>query len=128
MRYATLKGFEAYAGAEADSLEERFEDSIATMLAECEERMVAYIVPNIPVNDAQKTAFCNAVFCQLVYENRGGNSQSDDLPNGVKSFRIGNFQMSLDSLPKGTLTRLTIAPAAYAYLFNAGLLYRGVCS
>lgn len=124
MLYATLKGFERYAPAQAEALEEQYEDSIERMLSECEDRMLAYIVPNSPVTDAQKTAFANAVFAQLIYENSGSQSS---IPPSATQFKIGDFSMKLDGTYSGTLSRRTISPAAYSYLLNTGLLYRGLC-
>lgn len=126
MRYATLKGFESYAQAQAESIEDRYEDAIERMLSECEERMLAYILPNVPVTEREKAAFESAVYSQLVHEYSG--SQQSDIPPGATSFKIGDFSMTLDGTPRGMLTRRTIAPAAWAYLLNAGLLYRGVCT
>lgn len=91
-------------------------------------RMKAFIFPSIPVLDFEKTAFNQAVLYQIEHDNRQAeilNNQS--MPQGVKSFDIGEFSMSFqDGSFDQRLTKRTICPSAYGILLEAGLMYKGV--
>lgn len=87
-------------------------------------RMMAFICPNNPETDAEIAAFDQAMKWQIAHEYSLAQRTSD-LPEGVKSFRIGDFSATLEDAG-GELTRRTICPSAYGVLLQAGLLYRGV--
>ena len=91
-----------------------------------EERMRLFIFPNQPSTQDEIRAFKMAVAHQIVHE-KSRQEQAEDIPEGVSSFRIGDFSMTFEPGMNGSgLTRKTICPAAYSVLLRAGLLYRGL--
>lgn len=98
-----------------------------------QERMHAFIFPNEPRTDDEKTAFCKAVQYQIAHEKTIASTHGDlsvlqALPDGVSSFEIGTFSMSFGGGYKKSfkLDKNTICPYAYSVLLRAGLLYKGV--
>ena len=91
------------------------------------EKMYAFIFPNVPANEAETEVFEQAVQYQYFHDMTIAQKSSDQIPEGVSSFSIGNFSMSFekDWLEK-RLTQKTICPSAYGLLLRNGLLYRGV--
>lgn len=84
------------------------------------ERLRAYIYPRCPETEAQRGAFERAVEAQCDFE---AANPMDVIPDGVAS--ISNDGMSVTYTSGGRnagYTQASIAPAAYAYLMNAGLL------
>lgn len=91
-----------------------------------QEKMRLFISPNTPVTEEQQTAFEQAVAWQIAHE-KSIETQTGDIPDGVSSFRIGDFSMTFtDGANSAGLTRKTICPAAYSLLLRQGLLYRGL--
>ena len=88
-----------------------------------EERLKAYIHPNAAVTSAQKDAFEEAVDAQFAYENAQGAAE---VPGNVRSYSVGNYSVTLAESAGGEDTQATVCPAAWAILFNAGLLRRGM--
>lgn len=84
-----------------------------------EERLKAYIHPNAAATEEQREAFTRAVDAQLEYEAAQGGGE---IPGNVGSFSIGNYSVTLAEPTGGADTRATLCPAAWAILFNAGLL------
>lgn len=84
------------------------------------ERLTAYIYPRRPTTDEQEAAFLKAVQVQAEYESAFDGE--DTLPPGVSSFSIGNYSVTAETAQSASYTQQTICPAAYAYLFNAGLI------
>lgn len=84
------------------------------------ERLTAYIYPRQPTTDEQEAAFLKAVQAQVDYESAFDGE--DALPPGVSSFSIGNYSVTAETAQSADYTQQTICPAAYAYLFNAGLI------
>ena len=130
-KYVSFSEFAAYAGSNYTNLLESWGgvEGIARRLHDCEARMLAFAFPNSPRRDnaTQLDAFCRAVYAQMLFEHRAAKTL-EGAPPGVKSFKIGNFTLSLDSSKDAfsVLSRANIDPAAYAYLLREGLLYRGV--
>ena len=90
------------------------------------ERMKLFIFPNEAKSEEEIEAFNNAVAYQIAHE-KSLQTQNGDIPNGVESFKIGDFSMNFEEGVNGTgLTRKTICEAAYSVLLRAGLLYRGL--
>ena len=85
------------------------------------ERLRAYIQPNAAETAEQEEAFENAVDAQLQYEADQGN---EEIPGNVRSFSVGNYSVTLDGAAGGADAQARICPAAWAILFNAGLLKR----
>ncbi len=96
--------------------------------AQMRARLLAFIAPRVPCGKAHEKALCEAADAQISYEKEIAAAFSGQVPPpGVSQVSIGNFSMRLDGAARtGRLTRETMAPAAYAALFGAGLLYRGV--
>lgn len=92
------------------------------------ERMYAYIFPNHPSTDEEKEAFEQAVLWQ--YQHDASSilaSASAEIPSGVESFKIGDFQMAFqDGVLDQALNRRNVCPSVYGLLLRHGLLYRGV--
>lgn len=84
------------------------------------ERLTAYIYPRSPTTYAQEMAFDNAVEAQVAYETESMDGEA--IPGNVESFSIGNYSVNLAEAGSAQYTRRTISPAAYAFLFNAGLI------
>ena len=84
------------------------------------ERLTAYIYPRAPSTSAQEEAFDMAVEAQLAYETENVNEET--IPGNVSNFSIGNYSISFAEAKAAQYTQRTISPAAWAYLFNAGLL------
>lgn len=97
-----------------------------------EERIRAFIFPNVPRTPDEVEAFNKAVQHQIEHEKAIVESmdiEDVNLPNGVSSFHIGNFSMSFADdgyRNSAVLTKETICPVAYGILLRSGLLYRGV--
>ena len=89
-------------------------------------RIKAFIFPTIPRLDYEIEAFDKAVLYQIDHEKTiAQNGQT--IPNGTKSFSIGNFSMTFDDgAIDDRLTKKTICPTAYGVLLEAGLMYKGV--
>ena len=67
-----------------------------------------------------------AVAWQIAHE-KSREEAFDQIPEGVKGFKIGDFSMDFEEGVNGSgLTRKTICQAAYSVLLRAGLLYRGL--
>lgn len=111
MMYVSIAGLEAHMGGE------RFSSlpDPAGALESCEARLLALILPNVPVNDEQIAAFSRAVYAQVEHE-----LAQEPLPEGVKAFSLGSFSATLDGKSRPA------CETARAILMNAGLLYRGV--
>lgn len=91
------------------------------------ERMYAFIFPNVPQTDGEKEAFEKAVEWQYEHDYSIMQRLNEDIPEGVKSFKIGDFQMAFkDGVLEYRLTRQNVCPSAYGLLLRTGLLYRGV--
>ena len=89
------------------------------------ERLYAFCFPNIPHTTEEQEAFEQAALLQYAHEETA-RAQESELPPGTQAFRIGDFQMSVDSeAAEGRLNRKTICPGAYGLLLRHGLLYRG---
>lgn len=106
---------------EADDFEE---EDIETM----SDKLMAFIFPNTPRTESQKTAFNRAVIYQLIHEKTiAKNNNSTSVPDGVQSFSIGKFSMTFEDGANATmLNRRNICPYAYGVLLREGLLYKGV--
>lgn len=88
------------------------------------ERMRLFIFPNEAETEEQREAFDKAAAWQIAHE-KSHAEQDGSIPDGVSSFRIGDFSMTFDEGVNGSgLTRKNICPAAYSVLLLAGLLYR----
>lgn len=97
-------------------------------IAAMEPRIKAFIFPNIPRKDYEIEAFDSAVVYQIAHEKSiAAAMQGQQIPQGTRSFSIGNFSMSFgDNSFDGMLTKRNICPTAYGILLEAGLLYKGV--
>ena len=84
-----------------------------------QERLRAYIHPNTVKTAEQKEAFDHAVDAQLAYE---AAHDLGEIPGNVQSFSIGSYSVTLAEQASGADTQATVCPAAWAILFNAGLL------
>lgn len=90
------------------------------------DRVKLFIFPNEAKTDDEIEAFNKAVNYQIAHE-KSLQTQIGDIPNGVESFKIGDFSMNFEEGVNGTgLSRKTICEAAYSVLLRAGLLYRGL--
>ena len=90
------------------------------------EKLYAFIFPNMPRSQEETEAFEQAVKYQYEHE-ATRERQTQDLPEGVKEFSIGDFSMTFEKgYSDSRLTKKTICPAAYGVLLRHGLLYRGV--
>lgn len=105
-----------------------FEAPTIEEIALMEPRIKAFIFPSIPRQQFEIEAFHQAVLHQIQHEKTlAAQMQGQALPDGTKSFSIGNFSMSFeDGSFSGKLTRKSICPTAYGVLLEAGLLYKGV--
>ena len=88
-----------------------------------EARLKAYIHPNVPQTAEQEAAFDEAVTAQLAYE---ADQDVASLPGSVQSLSIGSYSVTMAEPAGGAYTQATICPAAWAILFNAGLLKRAL--
>ncbi len=84
--------------------------------------LTAYIARNKVKTDAQAEAFENAVAAQMEYME--ANAEFLQIPKDVTGFSIGNYSVTRNSDGGAGFTANTICPAAWAYLYNAGLLRR----
>ena len=84
-----------------------------------EERLRAYIHPNVVVTEEQERALENAVDAQLEYESAQGGAE---IPGNVQSFSVGNYSVTLSESAGGADAQGNLCPAAWAILYNAGLL------
>ena len=90
------------------------------------EKLYAFIFPNVPSTEEEAATFEQAAKYQYEHEATRAR-QTQDLPEGVKEFSIGDFAMTFEKgYSDGRLTKKTICPAAYGLLLRHGLLYRGV--
>lgn len=90
------------------------------------EKMYEYIFPNTPQTVEETDIFEKAVVYQYEHE-ATASLQANGVPNGVKSFKIGDFSMELDpDFFRAELNAKTICPSARGLLLRAGLLYKGV--
>lgn len=90
------------------------------------DRMKLFIFPNEAREEDEIEAFNKAVAYQIAHEHSRAEQYSE-IPDGVESFKIGDFSMSFEDGVNGIgLTRKTICEAAYSVLLRAGLLYRGL--
>ena len=85
------------------------------------ERLTAYIYPRAPATEAEQAAFEEAVEAQVKYETA---NEGLAMPYGVASASNDGVSVTFDSgrVSTAEYTIHTICPAAYAYLFNAGLI------
>ena len=85
------------------------------------ERLTAYIYPRRPATDEQEAAFENAVLAQVAYEER---NEALSMPGGVASASNDGVSITFrsDRAETAEYTVSSICPAAYAYLFNVGLI------
>lgn len=85
------------------------------------ERLSAYIYPRRPETDEQEIAFDDAVQAQVEYEERNDGLS---MPAGVASASNDGVSVTFrsDRTETAEYTVASICPAAYAYLFNAGLI------
>lgn len=85
------------------------------------ERLIAYIYPRTPSDEAQEEAFENAVNAQVEYESE---NETIAAPPGVAAISNDGVSVSFESsrVTGGAYSIHTIAPSAYAYLYNAGLI------
>jgi len=97
---------------------------------EMKARMLAFVAPRVPAGKDEMRALRTAVDAQWHFEREVEAAFSGQTPPpGVVGVTIGGFALKLnDDARAGRLTRETMCPAAYATLFNAGLLYRGGCA
>lgn len=97
-------------------------------IAAMEPRIKAFIFPSIPREPFEVEAFNQAVIYQIEHEKSIAAKMNDQLlPDGVRSFAIGDFSMSFEEgVFDQRLTKKTICPTAYGILLEAGLLYKGV--
>lgn len=90
------------------------------------DRMRYFIFPNEAKTDEEIDAFNKACAYQIAHE-KALSAAYGDMPDGVTSFKIGDFSMNFDAnANRSMLTRRTICEAAYSVLLRAGLLYRGL--
>lgn len=123
--YANIDGFMSYMGARAVDWFNGHLDA-DRLLADCEVRVAAYIVPNTPRCDEQVKAFENAVYAQLDHETNPINAQLADMPSEVSSFSVNGFSATLKENSGGTMFPLGISKRTKAELMLSGLLFRGV--
>ena len=89
-----------------------------------QERMKLYIFPNEAETEEEQAAFEQAVALQIAHE-RSLQEKRGEIPEGVESFRIGDFHMTFEMGSNSSgLNRKTICEAAYSILLRAGLLCR----
>lgn len=90
--------------------------------------MLAFIFPNEPKAEDEQKAFEKAVGYQYEHDETIRMQMNDSgIPDGVESFRIGDFSMNFEEgTHSSRLNMKNICPAAYGVLLRAGLLYRGV--
>lgn len=127
MKYVTAKGFEdSLGGKMGDWLNAHGQEEEA-LLAGCESRLLAYIIPNTPRCDEQKAAFARAVYAQLAYETSEKNAQLDDMPDGMTGFTVNGFSATFGNTGLGDrASSVGLCREARSELLLAGLLFRGV--
>lgn len=123
--YATIDGIIEYLGTDPNKIGER--EDLEELLADCEARIRAYIIPNTPRCDEQIEAFCAAVYAQVSYECSAVNAQMADMPSGMTGFTVNGFSASFSDSAGDGLSSVGLCKRARAELLYAGLLYRGVC-
>lgn len=127
MKYVTTDGFEEYLGDKVDDWLTSHEDEEENLLAGCESRLLAYIIPNTPRCDEQKAAFARAVYAQLAYETSEKNAQLDDMPDGMTGFTVNGFSATFGNTGLGDrASSVGLCREARSELLLAGLLFRGV--
>lgn len=124
--YCTENDFIEYLGDDPNNLSDR--DDLEFLIADCESRMRAYIVPNSPRCEEQITAFVTAVYEQLIHELSGPNAQLMGMPAGLTQFTVNGFSATIGNRTGSTLSNAGISARARAELLYAGLLSRGVCT
>ena len=93
---------------------------MADIVSGVRERLTAYLLPRRGESAAELAAVERAVAAQVEYEQRAGLG---DVPEGVKSFSIGDFSATLGEGGQGaSYTRETLSPVAWSILKNAGLI------
>lgn len=118
--YATLDGFTAYANGLTLA-----RAATARDVEGCETRVSAYIAPRVPVTDDETTAFTKATYEQLAHElSTNLSGVSDMAVSGINNFTVGKFSAQIAPAARGMFP-VGISPDARAYLYTAGLLYRG---
>lgn len=91
-----------------------------------QERMKLFIFPNEAETEEEQAAFEQAVQYQIAHE-KTLLEQHGEIPDGVNSFKIGDFSMTFEvGANRPGLNRNTICAAARSVLLRAGLLYRGL--
>ena len=97
-------------------------------MRQMQERMSLVIFPNEIRTQMEQDAFDRACMLQIAHEREQGTQEVPALPQGVKSFQIGHFQMSFGDhgYTGGDALPMHLCSAAYSVLLRAGLLYRGV--
>ena len=90
--------------------------------AAVEERLRAYMHPNRAQTPEQQAALERAVDAQLAFERDGGAG----LPPGVAAMTVGNYSVRLAEPGGAAPSQSNLCPAAWAILFNAGLLKRAL--
>lgn len=85
------------------------------------ERLTAYIYPRAPSTAEQEEAFEEAIEAQMEYESA---NEAMGAASGVASIANDGVSVSFDTSRSsgGSYSLQTISPAAYAFLFNAGLI------
>ena len=84
------------------------------------ERLKAYLLPRRVQTEDEAAAFERAVAAQVEYECGTG---MEDMPEGVRSFAIGDFSATLSAGGRGpAYTKDSISPVAWSILRNAGLI------
>lgn len=119
MKFASLAALEAYLGPDDFSLWQQAQADAERALERTEARLLALILPMSPTG-AQIDGFTRAVYAQCAYEISPVGRELASVPDGVDSFTLGGFSMSLS----GGARR--IAPQARDLLLLAGLLSRRV--
>ena len=125
MMYATLDGFLQYLDAGADDFLSRYPDA-ERLLADCEARMLAYIIPRTPCREDEIAAFCTAVYAQLEHETSGTNAQLAAMPEGLTGFTVNGFSAQLSGASGSGFGAAGLSRRARAALALSGLSYRGV--
>lgn len=125
MMYATLDGFLQYLDAGAAEFLMRYPDA-ERLLADCETRMLAYIIPRTPCREDEIAAFCTAVYAQLEHETSGTNAQLATMPEGLTGFTVNGFSAQLSGASGGNFGAAGLSRRARAELALAGLSYKGV--
>lgn len=119
--YATVDGYSTYTGVTAP-------DKLPTQRAldGVEARLLAYIVPRVVDTQDEAEALEHATYEQYDHEQTEAAQAILSAPPSVSGFTVGNFSMQLSGVLRHAPLPVGVANNAYALLFNAGLLFRGV--